>query len=164
MCGEGTELHVSLQWERPVCVLSTYSGALVASCYESSVACKAVCICDTGFGGAYCSISSEDLSLLYETRQTALSALRTITDSDERAFGSVVSWLSALNSLTLQLRERNGTAASVIESVVLTVLSSAMQIELDYELIADVLRNMDVSSSLTFVETTMLMQPRFARS
>ncbi len=128
---------------------STDSGSQVSECYDNDALCEAVCVCANGYGGAVCQFTSAELSAKQSIRDDLLSALSSLTTSDDATETTLATWSSSLVSLAANSHELSANASQNVLDLASSLFSSSSDISIDYSdtIYTNILSSVDKSST-----------------
>jgi len=109
------------------------NGEAVDSCTEADVNCLPICTCSDGFYGTICGYTEADMTSTSATRTVLLETLLDTVEAQSVNDVNVLSWISSINSNTLQpdQLDLNGTQTAllivkeIVDGLPVTTLTTA---------------------------------------
>ena len=123
------------------------SGALVTDCKISDNSCTASCRCFSGYSGALCDLSAAAMFAKQSVRETLLSVLRNVTNTENPSKQSVSSWVGYLGALVSNAYELNDNSLKTATAVATAIISNSRSLKLSAESTASLLPCISAISS-----------------
>jgi hypothetical protein len=92
----------------------TRTYTMLMTCSRSDIYCEAQCICEPGFAGKACELTSDEFSSRQNMRIKLLNGLRNTTLSEDNSERNVITWIELLSAMSQQIEELSVDAIVVM--------------------------------------------------
>ena len=136
-------------WGRGVCRKELIAlGEAVDSCTVGESSCRALCVCNEGFGGVSCGESEEDVAAKQRARLAMVTALADVLESDDITEDSLETLVTLVTQLGPNLDEISVDICASLIGMASVVLETANELHVPYETVQNILSITDVCGTL----------------
>jgi hypothetical protein len=120
--------------DRGVCIFRRKtSGRVIPTCFSNDMLCEATCVCDEGYFGAGCVLSTADVKFAQATRSLLIDTVKNTTHFQSKTEENVISLVALLVLLSESVEELGSTTCNVLESMSAKIIEDSLSLSLAYE-------------------------------